>query len=390
MQWYVEFIDKNDEWDYFLDKNWRKVQQMAYRQSGLADKAQYDKSKVKGANGQDVAPSAPRNPQMVESFVGGDWQTRFEALGLQVPASLRTPGSPERDLVEWWQLAASRTSSLRTLTGGRLLANGPIKDRVELQKALKNLILDGVVRSDEENAVRGGYMSWGEEGMAKAKFSDFDSATLLLREDYVPKDRRRFRAALKQSHGASKKPGDDSSYQRMAAAVTYGDYFEFMQSGFIQKATNALHDTFCKGGLTVLAGDGGEVFKVYGDDSMFNQESAKGVKHSGETSNMSRDAILGLINDGDDGGKTAASILARLPDRVQFEVTAEGAVLKTVTDTIEAWHNKEKVGYLKDRCMSEIFPEMSWSGMQKMVPGLFGSELGAISQDSNVHGGEAF
>ena len=26
MQWYVQFIDKNDEWDSFKDKNWRQVQ----------------------------------------------------------------------------------------------------------------------------------------------------------------------------------------------------------------------------------------------------------------------------------------------------------------------------------------------------------------------------
>ena len=32
MQFYVEFIDKNNEWDYFKDANWRKVQNIAYGQ----------------------------------------------------------------------------------------------------------------------------------------------------------------------------------------------------------------------------------------------------------------------------------------------------------------------------------------------------------------------
>ncbi|HEY3078634.1 MAG TPA: hypothetical protein VGM69_01885 [Chloroflexota bacterium] len=390
MQWYVEFIDKNDEWDYFRDKNWRKVQQMAYRQPGLAAAVQYDKSRVKGATAEGETPRAPRNPQMVENIAGDDWKVRFDALGLQVPASLRTPGSPERQLVEWWQRLAAQSSGKRTQTGARLLANGPIDSRTGLQKALKNLILDGVVRSDEENTTRGDYMSWGEEGMKKAKFIDFGAAVLVLREDYVPKDKKRFKAALARSQGTAEKAGDDSDYQRMAAAVTYGDYFEFMQSGFIQKATNALHDTFCQEGLSVVAGDGPEVFKVYGDDAMFNQDSARGVKHSGETANMSRDAILSLINTDDDGGRTAASILARLPQRVKGNVKAGGETVYAVDDDLEVWHNSNKAGSLKNLCFANVFPAMSWSLMQKMVPGVAGSELGTISQDTKVHGAEAF
>ena len=74
MQWYVEYIDKNAEWDYFKDKNWRKVQQMAYRQGGLADPGQYDKSGSRAPPPMGVQANAPRNTQLVEHPDRDDWE----------------------------------------------------------------------------------------------------------------------------------------------------------------------------------------------------------------------------------------------------------------------------------------------------------------------------
>jgi hypothetical protein len=273
----------------------------------------------------------------------------------------------------------------RTITGAQLLAGGPIKDQTDLEKAVKNLILDGVVRTDEENEQRGTYMSWGDVGMAKAKFTSFKTTSLTLRDDYVPKNKAKFKAALVAS-----KLGDDSAYQRKAASVTYGDYFMFMKSAFIQKATNALHDTFCTSGLKVRAGTTGDFFKVYGDDAMFNQESSKGVQFSGATANQSRDAIINIIDTGTDGGITQQGILGRLPDQVQYDVFAEGDTVLSRTDSIEEWHNPANRGALKDRCMGEVFPKMAWKGMQKFVPGVIGNELGTISKDEAKHGSDAF
>ncbi|MGH9077710.1 MAG: hypothetical protein ACRDY0_09715, partial [Acidimicrobiales bacterium] len=59
-------------------------------------------------------------------------------------------------------------------------------------------------------------------------------------------------------------------------------------------------------------------------------------------------------------------------------------------EPIETWHNSSKKGYLKDQCMTTIFPDMSWSLMQKFVPGVLGSSLGTLSKDSAVHGADAF
>lgn len=382
MQWYVEFIDTYDKWDYFKDDNWRRVQQMAYGQSGLANPDQYDKTEVKGYDPGNANPNAPRNPQSVENMDGGDWTVRFRALGLEVPPSLRTPGSPERVLMQWWQSRAAVNSDDRTLTGTQMGSRtaGRALGQPTLQQALLNLIKDGIVRTEEENQTRGKYM---QNNVRLTGFADFGGTTFVLRSDYVPTDLQRFKNAVKSS-----RQGDDSAYQKMASSVTYGDFMMFLNSGFIQKATNALHDEFCKHGLTVLTAQHGQAFKVYGDDAMFSAASSEGVKESGITANRSRDAILSIINTGDDGGKTTASIMDRLPSFVRYTVPGTATVR---TESLERWHNSNAKGALKDQCMTDIFPDMSWSLMQKFVPGVVGSDLGdVIMSDSRVHGQDAF
>jgi hypothetical protein len=383
MQWYIEFIDTNKEWDYFKDKNWRKVQQMAYGQDGLADPDQYTKSKIKGYDPQNLAPNAPRNPQSVENLSGDDWMVRFRALGLQVPPSLRTADSPERQVVEGWQLAAGASSRKRKRTGLELVKASPTLNPDAVRRAVGALLADGIVRTTEDVTKRLDYMKGGES----VPVSEFAKTSFLLREDYVPSGKAKL-AAFRLAQSASKR-GDDSGYQKMASAVTYGDYIEFMSSGFIQKATNALHDTFCSGGLTVLTGLNQPAFKVYGDDAMFSSESGNGVRESGITANMSRDSILSVINSGDEGAATTKAILDRLPSYVRYDYTdGEGAEWE-ITEPIARWHNSGEPGALKDTCMSKIFPDMSWSMMQKMVPGVAGSSLGKITRDA-VHGSDAF
>ena len=110
------------------------------------------------------------------------------------------------------------------------------------------------------------------------------------------------------------------------------------------------------------------------------------------TANMSRDSILSVINQGNDGGKSTSAILGRLPAQVQYKVTSEdGETITTVTQDIAAWHNSSDRGALKDKCMTEVFPGMSGKFMQKFVPGAIGSELGKVfSKDQAVHGTDAF
>ncbi|MEO6398741.1 MAG: hypothetical protein ABIP13_09775, partial [Tepidiformaceae bacterium] len=69
----------------------------------------------------------------------------------------------------------------------------------------------------------------------------------------------------------------------------------------------------------------------------------------------------------------------------------DGETLTRVTQDIAAWHNSTDRGALKDKCMTDVFPAMSGSFMQKFVPGAIGSELGkVISKDQAVHGADAF
>jgi hypothetical protein len=387
MQFYVAYIDKSDSWDYFKDKNWRKVQQMAYRQN-LADAGQYDKAGVLGHDPQNAAPAAPRNPQSVESGVAGDWYERFKALGLQVPGSLQNPASDTRKVVEWWQTQVVTGASARELTGTQLKASHVAEP--ELKIAVCRLIVDGVLRTEEDVVTRGGYMGWDDARIAAVTFRDFAGSTFVLRENYIPQGKAKiakFRSAVAATHGAA---ADDSAYQKMAASVTYGDYLEFMKSGFIQKSTNALHDVFCSQGLSVSSGAGGEVFKVYGDDSMFNAESSKGAEHSGITANRSRDSIYNVLNTGQDQGLTAASIVDRLPSHVSVPLAGGGT---SVMD-ISTWHNTKAAGSLRARCEAEVFPGMAAKAkeylLQKGVPGLVGGDLGKISRDEGVHGADAF
>ncbi len=371
MQWYVEYIDSNNELDYAKDENWRKAQAMAYGQAGLVAATQYDKSKVKGVD-PTKAPNAPQNPQSVENIGGDDWQVRFAALGLAVPPSLRNKDSDERNVVEWWQNAACYDTKKRTLQGSALRKMG------FSEAAVANLVKDGIVHTTEGVTKGGGYMRG--EGLDTLTGEKFDSTKFVLRSDYVPKPE-----TLAKLKRLDKKPkAREKQFQKMAQAVTYADYAEFMSSAFIQKATNALHDTFCQKGLWVKNKAGQTAYKVYGDDKMFSETSSEGTKSSGETANMSRDSILSIINTGDDGGNTTQKIVDRLPSRVMF--TVDGKVTES---SLEDWHNPARGPGLKDICDQTVFPDMAWSVVQKAAPGIFGRSLGQITRD-NPHGSDVF
>jgi hypothetical protein len=384
MQWYVEYIDTAKEWDYAKDENWRKAQMMAYGQAGLADLAQYNKALVKGYDPNQANPNKPRNPQAVENM-GGDWKDHFTALGLQVPPSLQDPDSDERTVLEWWQKAAAADSGKKTRTGAQLQGFRGLDTTVE--DAVANLVRDGVVHTTslkpgkEDLPQRGKYMRGEDRGeLTGAKFDD---TKFVLRDAYVPSDAALAKFPARKPGARAAKGDDDTDYQKMAMAVTYGDFVEFMSSSFIQKATNALHDAFCQGGLSVMTKAGDPVFTVYGDDNMFNKTSSQGVAESGKTANMSRDAILGMINRGDEGVNTTQAILDRLPNRVEFLVNK----VKTES-SLEDWHNPAKGPGLKDICMNKIFPGMAWNPKQKLVPGA-AAGLGTITAEV-PHPGEAF
>jgi hypothetical protein len=374
MQWFVQWLDKHD-WkaDFATDENWRRVQAIAYKQPGLADAMQYDQSKIEGAAAGQTTNRA-KNPQAVEDIQGG-WKTRFDALGLTVPGSLSNPGSDTRKLVEWWQAGAARSGVLDQ-TGAALNAHQVIQPKSQLIKVLDTLIKDAVITpTDIDSAYTGRKLMSGSFTLDHLPWHVIGAMTFQLRKEYVPHDMKRFRAEQKKSAA-----GDDSGYQKMAAAVTYADFFEFLNHGYVQKATNALHDNFCKKGLDVETGDGQKPFRVYGDDSMFKSNSAAGVQHSGETAHMSRDAILSIIQ-GQNPAQSTADILQRLPSKVK----PDGAAAYV---DIQVWHDPKAKDQLRNYCEEKVFPDM---GVLDKAVGIFGDLSKFISKDyAPPHGAEAF
>jgi hypothetical protein len=101
-----------------------------------------------------------------------------------------------------------------------------------------------------------------------------------------------------------------------------------------------------------------------------------GVAHSGTTAQMSRDAILNIVNLGYDKGMTEKSIVDRFPRKVRADVydvegkiTAQGAGPMP----IEVWHNTKNPGGLQSEADRWIFGNMDWGPLQKAGPGALGA-----------------
>lgn len=378
MQFYIEYIDANDQWDYFKDANWRKVQNIAYNQT-LAPPTQYDQSRIEGYNGATGANANKAiDPQSVENRTDGTWQKNFTELGLQVPRSLgNDPNSATRQLLHHMRaLARDGKDSLKgtdiiTLMGK--LGFGAMEARM----ATADMVLDGVLLADVDVAKRGRQMasmrdkrSAADAQGGAAKATDGAGESLPLEE--FRKGKFRLRPELKPKKGADPGTMSEAERQEMYQAITYNDYLEFIQSSFLQKSTNALHDVFCSGGLYVYDNNDVEIGKVYGDDAMFNANSSMGVAHSGTTSQMSRDSILNIINTGNDGGNTVKSIVDRFPRKVRADIyDSKGKVTSSKVGPmpIEAWHSDKGRGGLQGEANKWIFKSMDWSLLQKAGPG---------------------
>ena len=393
MKWFVEWLDgQSAKMDFTLDKNWLRIQAIAYKQPGFAqaisgNQGQYNKNAIQGYDPNQQVNRA-QNPQGVEDMTG-DWMNRFQALGLQIPVSMRDSNSDTRRIVEWWQSGAGANiiQSKTTVSGKRLLNSGLNIGFGPLKTALNALLADGVIYADSSSEKHSSkkmksFLSGGRIINPNISEKSFKDIKFVLRDAYVP--RKGNKARFDNAKGGQ----DDNAYDRMSAMVTYEDYFKFMNDGYLQKSTNAAHNTFCVNGLTVTSGDGTlQDAKVYGDDAMFSQGSSAGVKHSAETAHMSRDAIRNIIDNGNDGGNATATILDRLPDQVRVDITDDnGTVTGNQLMDIATWHNPNNGGTLKQQCFTQIFPGM---GAIDKIVGAMGGLTPHLSKDQ-VHAGEAF
>jgi hypothetical protein len=383
MQFYIEYIDQNDKWDYFQDANWRKVQNIAYTQV-LAPPTQYQQSRVEGYGGATgAAANKAMDPQSVEnrSGPGDDWQKNFTELGLQVPRSLSNASdSKTRRILRWFQAQArdGKTSAKGSkIHEADVLKNIYLRD---LRMAIGDMVLDGVLLTDADVAKRGRQMASMRDSRAAADLkgaldSEGEGAGEQLESTQFLKTTFRLRPELQPKKGSQPAGKTEVEMQAEFAGITYRDYLEFIQSAFLQKSTNALHDTFCKNGLTVYDNGDHEIGRVYGDDNMFNHNSSVGVAYSGETSQMSRDAILSIANTGGDGGKSEKSIVDRFPTKVRADIYDDDGKVTTpgVAMPIEAWHNEKNRGGLQGEANKWIFKSMNWGLTQKLAPGAKGA-----------------
>jgi hypothetical protein len=364
MQWFATWLDSmSSKRDYTSPEDWRQIQQVAYAQPDLAGPDLFDPSQI----GQ----KASNDPQAVENIGGDDWTVRFKALGLSIPSVLRTPNTDEFKLFTWWQTQAM-DGNLLTADYKKLTA-GPVKGKPKLHAALTKLIDDGVVyyRHYSTGDRAAGAASIGIEGFLGAK-------DLRIKREYIPEGSKRdaFLGAV-----TSAKTGDHSAYEKMAQAVTYADYHKFLNHGYLQLASNVLHDHFCAKGLEVATKENDTPYRIYGDNAMLGKESSTMVKFSAATSHQSRDAIYELAMTGNTT-KTTASIASRFPTYVR-PVGAKKNL------SLADWHGEG--GSLHKFCFDTIFPS---------VAGLF-SKSTAIAKDkltdkvskddtSAIHSGEAF
>jgi len=404
MQWYVQFIDQAS---WFKEKTlhsaeaWRKRQDMAYAQPGISADAQYDKNRaavgVRQVRGQAVTTAT--NPQTVENIHIGAagqqepadaWRVRFEALGLRLPAGVQNPQSPAFRVLLWWQEhVASRGKqeySYKNLK--KALQDGThqsISDP-ELLSGLHSLIDDGVVRA------QGIFLTASEERTTKSRGSATTSDTFALRDEWVPRNVDQFRAIASGLRDDPQNAARVDQYQSKASEVVYGEYIAFMKDAMVQKASNAMHDVFCKSGLYVSSAQNEAVFKIYGDDAMLQAESAKGLLHSATTARMSSEAIRDtFINFGNNPQVSTQDILNRLPAFVSVPtVNDKGDVMEVGPPTppisLADFHRDDVLGAL---CKEKLFPNKIPS-YQKGLASKKELSLAVSKDEPAIHAGQPF
>lgn len=384
MQMYVRFLDQNPRWNagYTSDTTWRAFQNMAYNQNGLSDPDQYDKTAIgrRQIGGENVTTA--RNPQAVENTQDRPnftWQDRFEMLGLNVPPAA-SPGTKPWKVLVWLQkqhggLLSNRYDVNFELSDVEDKADEIGVSKAEIGPAVDELLNSNIIYTIGESRTGAGARLDSQQSAVMGAFT--------LRKEWIVSitgdSEAKFDAATTDSDQAQ--VGPNVAYERMSQAAVYKDYAIFMKDAFLQKATNAAHDYFCKEGLEVSTGTNDPVFKIYGDMEMMAANSSMGLKESATTANMSRDAIVETAAAGaEPNNKDTTTILNRLPSHVLPPDSLGGQPI-----SIEAWHSRG--GQLENWLGTNVFEKMNAlinTGMGVV------RNLGTITKDESVHGTEAF
>ncbi len=367
MRWMVKWLDEDAmRIDWTKDKNWRRIQAVAYGQEGLGlEDRRYDP--------RNVGTIDPKDPQSVENIDGNDWTQRFDALGLRLPPSLNPQSIPTFPFLIWWQDRAMKWNRTRTMTVELAVKEGWARRNAEI--ALSNLVQDHVARIDGEginpNQLHG-------QDRSKLKY--------ILRDDYVPKSghKDQFHQDVQQYRQGQNQAQFEAMHERRSKAATYKGFHEFLNNTLLQASTNVLHDHYCKNGVRVVAGNGTHLGRVYGDDAMLGKGSSFGVRYSAQTANMSRDVIYEIIEQGTENTAPAATnISERFPASVDLSDHGGGQ-----PKLLANWHKTD----LKQLCTTQIFDETIKSA-KGVIGGVKGNDLaGQVSKDATkqVHEGDSF
>jgi hypothetical protein len=216
----------------------------------------------------------------------------FTAAGLQRPGLLGGATA----LLRWWRTEIARgidendRESARTLT---------VRDFKRIKPDVPEIVSQEHLGSVLEQ-LRG-------QGFVKKKVG-FG----ILDPDYVLIEQPEF---LRETEAASGSKAYDP-----ATTMTMAAYLEFMNSAFLQSGAGALHDYFCKQGLTVSDDAGNNQFKVYGDNALLDQGAGAGVRMAGTAGRMSRAAIDDVLAGGP-GAPTVDEIFARFPSKAVLPPT---------------------------------------------------------------------
>ena len=137
---------------------------------------------------------------------------------------------------------------------------------------------------------------------------------------------------------------DQPDFEEEAAEFNLASYNQFLSNAYIQGATKFFHDKYCKEGLDVVAANGENIYKVYGDNNMLKAGGQKGVLYSATTSKWSREAIFELIAGHPEKAHSLAEILGRFP--AQAKENGGPAI------SLDAWNEQ-----LQQRGINGLFAE---------------------------------
>jgi hypothetical protein len=139
--------------------------------------------------------------------------------------------------------------------------------------------------------------------------------------------------------------------------IGYEDYNEFLNSSYLQLASNDIHDWLNENGLRVGNG-AGQSFIVGGDGSLL-REDAGAIEVAAQADQLADQAISEIVTTGKTG-ISQEEIFKLFPTEVYVQFK-EGEKAKPVP--LDQWHD----GQLREICETLIFPEMVGNLNYKLV-----------------------